>query len=284
MNYSIVFANYLAVWISAKQFDEVVADLNITGLKRTKCAVVLPVGYDARSCALVACSLDRRDIELDEGLALLDLVAVSDEDLEVLAFEFDGVDTDVHQDLSAVSCGHSYSVLGIKYHCDLAVCGSYQLTYGRLDGNAVAEHAACECLILNFVHEEHLTCQAGTENLILHLGSSGSSSCGSCGSGLFILDSGQRDGAVAELLNELFEIGLNDCYGRSVDDLDAVALYNDAGSAGSLEQRLVNLGGILERKTNVRLSRPPMPLRIAADLGSTFAAAALPPATPTPVL
>ena len=30
-------------------------------------------------------------------------------------------------------------------------------------------------------------------------------------------------------------------YGRSVDDLDAVALYNDAGSAGSLEQRLVNL-------------------------------------------
>ena len=67
---------------SAEQFDKVVTDLHITCLKRTKCAVVLPVGNDARSCALVACSLDRRDIELDKGLALLDLVAVSDEDFE----------------------------------------------------------------------------------------------------------------------------------------------------------------------------------------------------------
>ena len=156
----------------------------------------------------------------------------------------------MHQDLCTVSGGHCYSVLGIEYHGDLTVSRSNQLADCGLDRDAVAEHTACECLVFNFIHEEHLTGQAGAEDFILHLGTcgSGSSGCCSCGS-LFILNCGQRDGAVAELLNQLFEVGLDDRYGRSVDDLDTVALDNNAGSAGCLEQRLVDLGGIDERQT-----------------------------------
>ena len=234
---------------SAEQLDEVVTDLDIAGLKRTKSAVVLPVGDDARRCDFVAGSLDGRDIELDEGLALLDLITVFDEGLEVLALELNCIDTDVHQDLSAVCGRHCNCVLGVEYHGDLTISRSYQFTYCGLNSNTVSEHAACKCLILNFVHEEHLTCQAGTEDLILHLGSCRSGSCGSGLSGSLVFHCGQRDRTVAEFLNQLFEVGLNDRYGRSVDDLDTIALDNNAGSAGGLEQCLVNLGGIHECQT-----------------------------------
>ena len=103
------------------------------------------------------------------------------------------------------------------------------------------------------LRKKHLTCQACAEDFIIHLGTCRSSGCSSgCGSGLLILYSRERDRAAAQLLDKFFEVGLDDRDAGTVDDLDAVALYDDAGSACRLEQRLVDFAGIFQRQTKSR--------------------------------
>ena len=97
----------------------------------------------------MVCSFDLVDIEVEEQLAGLDLIAFSDLRIEAVAVHGYGINTDVDQKFHAGGACKADSVLGISDRSDLAVERSYDIACRRLDAYAVAEDAACKGLIFD---------------------------------------------------------------------------------------------------------------------------------------
>ena len=97
----------------------------------------------------MVCSFDLVDIEVEQQLAGLDLVAFCDLGIEAVAVHGYGVNTDVDQKLHAGGACKADGVLGISDRGDLAVERSYNIACGRTDAYAVAQDAACKSLVFN---------------------------------------------------------------------------------------------------------------------------------------
>ena len=91
------------------------------------------------------------DVEGDQRLARHHPRALRDQNLEALALQRDGVDADMHQRLGAAIGAHRHRMAGAMNRGDDAVERRAQGRFNRVDGDAVAQHAAGEDRIVDLL-------------------------------------------------------------------------------------------------------------------------------------
>ena len=154
---------------------------------------------------------------------------------KVLSAQLNGIDADVQQDLRTRIGRHADRVSGIEYCLDGAVRRGVQLALRRVDRNTGAHDTGSECLVGHLVKGHHRAAHVCAQHRILQLacGSGRRSRCCRCGR--------SADEIGCRMLQIVLQIGLDDCDLRTVDDLHAVALVDDAGCARLLQQRIGHL-------------------------------------------
>lgn len=151
--------------ILAAQLDNNFIVVNFLAGAGAENAEVLAVTDQSSDHGGVAGSLDGFDIELDQQIALLDLVAVLAVNGEVLAVQLNGIQTDVDQDFILVAGDQSHSVTGGEHIIDSGIAGSISLALGGDDADAVAQHILGKCGIGNLCHRHGAAGDGGIQFL-----------------------------------------------------------------------------------------------------------------------
>ena len=195
--------------------------------------------------------MDCVNVERDEQIAAFDVLTVGDVNFKVLAVEFDGVDTNVHEQFRPAGCDHADSVFGREDESNFAVARSHEFSFGRLDSHAVTHGARSKSVVGHFVHQHHASGKVCAESFVGHLG--------------FLFLSRRRTAAAgstfknrtvnlarANIFDEFFKVCFDDCDGRSVNDLNRVALDDDAARARGLEDCFIDFGAVDQRQAQTR--------------------------------
>lgn len=112
---------------------------------------------DDRGCRVVAGGRDGIQVDLEERLTGLHLVALLDERGEVLAVELDRVEADVHQHLHTVWARDTDRVLRVEHRRHSARDGGDELTVSRADSDPLAEDLSREDGIVDLGERDDLT-------------------------------------------------------------------------------------------------------------------------------
>ncbi len=90
-------------------------------------------------------------VETDECVSGTHAVGRANQRLKAFALQRDGVDADVEQYFRAARSADRHGMRGFRQRADFAVTRRAQDAFGRIDGDPVAQHAACEHLVVHFV-------------------------------------------------------------------------------------------------------------------------------------
>ncbi len=163
----------------------------------------------------------------------------------MLSAQLHGVDTDVQQDFRTLRSNQTNRVEGVKEVIHHRVRRGVQLALRGLDGHALAQYAGGKRLVLHLGHGDNGSIHVGVQLCVL-LGGSGGLRGGGRGRDF-------RRSLVHHCrfrrLHEVHQVGFNHRHLGSVYHLHAVALVDDAGRAGLLEQRIGHLPCVNHRHT-----------------------------------
>lgn len=108
-------------------------------------------------------------VEPHEGLTLLDRIVRLHLCLEAVAIKLNRIDTDVDQKLRPRCGGDTDRMAGLEEHGHLSISRSYDGPLEGLDGNALADGAGGEHLIVHILESDDLAGNGSDEDLLLGL-------------------------------------------------------------------------------------------------------------------
>lgn len=129
--------------------DDRLFNSNRAGSMLTKSRVLRALAHDNEDRGVEAGGANRVEIDLDEGLAHVDMVTLSNERMEALALKFNSVDSDMQHHLSRAVVGHdAQRVLSRKQRRDGAGNRSAHRSLLGNHGNAIAHRAAAKSRVI----------------------------------------------------------------------------------------------------------------------------------------
>ena len=125
--------------------DDRLFNSNRAGSVLTKSRVLRTLAHDNEDRGIEAGGADRVEIDLDEGLARVDMVTLGNKRMEALALKFNSVDSDMQHHLSRAVVGHdAQRVLSRKQRRDGAGNRSAHRSLLGNHGNAIAHGTAAK--------------------------------------------------------------------------------------------------------------------------------------------
>ena len=125
--------------------DDRLFNSNRAGSMLTKSRVLRALAHDNEDRGVEASGANRVEIDLDEGLARVDMVTLSNKRMEALALKFNSVDSDMQHHLSRAVVGHdAQRVLSRKQRRDGAGNRSAHRSLLGNHGNAIAHGTAAK--------------------------------------------------------------------------------------------------------------------------------------------
>ena len=131
--------------------DDRLFNSNRTGSMLTKSRFLRALAHDNEDRGIEAGGADRVEIDLDEGLARVDMVTLGNKRMEALALEFNSVDSDMQHHLSRAVVGHDAQCMLGREQCrdGTGDRSAYRSLMGN-HGNAIAHGTAAKSGIVGF--------------------------------------------------------------------------------------------------------------------------------------
>ena len=131
--------------------DDRLFNSNRAGSMLTKSRLLRTLAHDNEDRGIEAGGADRVEIDLDEGLARVDMVTLGNKRMEALALKFNSVDSDMQHHLSRAVVGHdAQRVLSRKQRRDGTGNRSAHRSLLGNHGNAIAHGTAAKSGIIGF--------------------------------------------------------------------------------------------------------------------------------------
>ena len=125
--------------------DDRLFNSNRAGSVLTKSRVLRTLAYNNEDRGIEAGGADRVEIDLDEGLARVDMVTLGNKRMEALALKFNSVDSDMQHHLSRAAVGHdAQRMLGREQRRDGTGNRSAHRSLLGNHGNAIAHGTAAK--------------------------------------------------------------------------------------------------------------------------------------------
>ena len=149
--------------------DDRLFSSNRAGSMLTKSRVLRALAHDNEDRGIKAGSADRVEIDLDEGLARVDMVTLGNKRVEALALKLNSIDSDMQHHLSRAVVGHdAQRVLSRKQRRDGAGNRSAHRSLLGNHGNAIAHGTAAKSRVIGIFQMNKL---AGNGSEDFELGS-----------------------------------------------------------------------------------------------------------------